>query len=144
MDRISRLLIVVCLAACFTVAMDEQASAQYPVAVVPTVTPVGYAAETRGLWGRRVVYRPVYATTATAVPVAPVTVARPVIAAPSVTVARPVITAPTVTVARPVIAAPTVTVARPLIAAPTVTVAPVRVYRPVVPVTTYYSPVIHF
>ena len=143
-----RILCAGMFAFCFAFTSPQDASAQYAVAVTPVAPAVvGYAPERRGLFGRRVVYRPVVTPVAAAVRVAPVTVARPVVtvARPVVTVARPVVTVarPVVTVSRPVVTVsrPVVSVARPVVtmARPVVTVA-----RPVVtaPVTSYYAPAV--
>ncbi|MDF1841248.1 MAG: hypothetical protein P1U77_07425 [Rubripirellula sp.] len=131
----ARLLLPLLVAGWFVVGMSSNADAQYPVAVVPvqTVSPVvvGYSAQRRGLFGRRVVYRPVVSAPY-AVPVAPV-VGTPVVAA------RPVVTA------RPVAVVPSVTVARPVVVAPAPVAVPVMTYRvptvPIVPVQTYRLPV---
>jgi hypothetical protein len=79
---------------CLAVAGENRVSAGFPVVyasaqpVVPAV--VGYTARRAGLFGRRVVMRPVVAPVA--VP-APVVVARPVVVAPPVVVvARPAVT----------------------------------------------------
>ncbi len=127
MSGIKRSMLVGFLAAAFCLTYPENASAQYPVAVQPVAPAVvGYTAHRRGVFGRRVVYRPVVAPVAPVVPAAPVvTVARPV-----VTVARPV-----VSVARPV-----VTVARPVV--PVVTVAPVAAYYAPPVVRAYRVPVL--
>lgn len=125
----ARLLLPLLVAGWFVVGMSSNANAQYPVAVVPvqTVSPVvvGYSAQRRGLFGRRVVYRPVV-TAPYAVPVAPV-VGTPVVAA------------------RPVTVVPSVTVARPVVVAPAPVAVPVMTYRvptvPIVPVQTYRLPV---
>lgn len=71
-----------------TVADSQSARAQYPV--VQTVQPavVGYSATRRGLFGRRLVLRPVVAPVTS---VAPVSVARPVVVQRPVVVARPVV-----------------------------------------------------
>ncbi len=136
MRLITRILCILAVAFALTALTPERAEAQYPVAV-PVVQPVvpavvGYSAERRGLFGLRVVYRPV---------VAPVAAA-PVAVAPTVSVARPVVTVAPSTVARPVVtvARPVVTVARPV-----VSVAPVATYYapPVIPVTTYRYPVVY-
>ena len=82
------------IATCLTVTTTNEAAAGYPVyyapaqPVVPAV--VGYSARRAGLFGRRVVVRPIVAPVA-----APVVVARPVVTAtyevvPPVTVAVPV------------------------------------------------------
>jgi hypothetical protein len=156
MQNVTRFLCVAILASCLTFAFQSDAQAQFTVLqpVVPAV--VGYSAERRGLFGRRIVYRPIVAPVATVAVARPViaaptvAVARPVLAAPTVTVARPVWSAPTYAVARPVWSAPTYAVARPVWSAPTVTVArpvvsaaPIAVgYPPVVqPVTSYYAPI---
>lgn len=93
-------------AAQYPVAMDPIAIAPEPYAMVPVqpVSPVvvGYTAERRGLFGRRVVYRSVM-TAPLAVPVAPVTVARPVAVARPVVVARPAVVAPVRTYRVPVV-----------------------------------------
>ena len=125
----ARLLLPLLVAGWFVVGMSSNADAQYPVAVVPvqTVSPVvvGYSAQRRGLFGRRVVYRPVVSAPY-AVPVAPV-VGTPVVAA------------------RPVTVVPSVTVARPVVVAPAPVAVPVMTYRvptvPIVPVQTYRLPV---
>ena len=113
-----------------TFAFQSDASAQYPVAVQPAVPAVvGYAAQRRGLFGRRVVYRPVVAP----IPVAPVPVA------PVVTVARPVVAAPVTVGYAPAVAPVTVRYA-PVVApvaayriAPAPILPPVQTYRVAVP-----------
>ncbi len=114
-----RCLLVAAVMSGAVISMSSESEAQVPVAVSPAVPAVvGYTAERRGLFGWRVVYRPVVAPVAAAVPVAGV--------APTVTVARPV-----VTVARPV-----VTVARPVVTQRVV----VGYAPPAVPVTSFYAP----
>ncbi len=136
MLTLRRTLSVAIVATIAVLACSSDAQAQYPVAVQPVVPAVvGYTAERRGLFRRRVVYRPVVAPVAApVVPVAPVAPAAPV-----VSVARPVVSAPVVTVARPVLTTPVV--AAPVVVARPV-VAPVTVARPVVvaPVRAYYAP----
>ena len=139
MNYVSRLLLVGMIAVGGLIALAGEAQGQVPVAVT-TVQPVvpgvvGYLPERRGLFGQRIVYRPVVAPTVAA---PAVTVTQPLAVSQSVAVARPV-----TTVAQPLAVAPTVTVARPVIAAP---VVPVRSFfapaAPVaVPVTTYRIPV---
>lgn len=134
-----RLLCVGLLVAGLACLAPAEASAQYPVVVQPAVPAVvGYTAERRGLLGLRVVYRPVVSPVAAAVPAAPVTVARPVLAAPAITVARPAWAAPAVTVARPawVVPAPVTRYYAPP--------APVAVPTYRVPVTSYRIPVFAF
>jgi hypothetical protein len=82
MRSIAKLAYCAIVIALFSANSADRAEAQSPVVVQP-VAPVvvGYAAERRGLFGLRRVYRPI---------VAPA-VAAPVVAAP-ITVARPVIT----------------------------------------------------
>ena len=122
MRTITRSLFTGCIALLTTLAVQHDASAQYPVAVQPVAPAVvGYTAERRGLFGRRVVYRPIVA---------------PVAAAPVVTAARPVLAAP-VTMNYPPAVAPPVTVRyAPVTVGTAPVVAPVTTYR-VAPVTTY-------
>lgn len=134
-----RCLLVAAVMGGAVITMPSEAQAQVPIAVAPAVpTVVGYTAERRGLFGQRVVFRPVVAPVATAVPVttfAPtVTVARPV-----VTVARPVVTVPTPVVSQRVVvgfappAAPVTSFFAPPVAVPVA--APVTTFRvPVVSV----------
>ncbi len=131
MNRIKKTLMVGLIVVAISLTFQADAKADYPVLVQPAVAPtvVGYSVRRAGLFGQRVVMRPVVAP---AIPVSTVTVSRPV-----VTVARPavVVERPLVTVERPV-----VTVARPLVSvgyAPPVA----AYYRPVVPVVTYRMPV---
>ncbi len=128
----ARLLLPLLVAGWFVVGMASNADAQYPVAVMPyqAVSPVvvGYSAQRRGLFGRRVVYRPV-ATAPYAVPVAPYVAAAPYVSA------RPVAVVPRVTVARPVVVAAPVAVPVMTYRVPRVPVVPVQTYRlPVAPV----------
>jgi hypothetical protein len=122
MNIFQRYLLAGLLAVAITFVFGADARAGYPYAVQPVAPAVvGYTAEQRGFFGRRVVMRPV---------VAPV-----VAAVPTVAVARPVIT-----VARPVVApvAPVASYYAP-------TVRPVAAYYapPVTPVvTTYRVPVV--
>ncbi len=113
MSKVYRLLFAAVAALGFLLAADRSASAQYAYGVVgvqPAV--VGYAPVRRGLFGRRIVYRPVVAPV-----VAPLVA--PIIAPVPVAVAPPVFVAPVVPVSA--------------YYAP-----PVRAYyRPVVPVTRY-------
>jgi len=69
-----------------TLAFQSDVNGQYPVAVQPVMPAVvGYTAERRGLFGRRVIVRPIVGQVAAVVPVAPVVVAaRPIVAAPAV------------------------------------------------------------
>ncbi len=63
-----------------TLAVQSDAHAQYGVVVQPVVPAVvGYTAERRGLFGQRVVMRPIVAPVAAA---APVVAARPVVSEP--------------------------------------------------------------
>lgn len=81
MRFVTRLLCIAAVAAAFVVAPEKQASAGHPVyyapatPVVPAV--VGYSARRGGLFGQRVVMRPVVAPVAAA----PVIVAPPVVTA---------------------------------------------------------------
>jgi hypothetical protein len=139
---VTRLLCVGFIATCLTWMLQSDASAQYPVAVtaVQPVVPavVGYAPQRRGLFGRRVVYRPVVAPVVVARPVvAPVVVARPALA--PVVVARPGF-APVV-VARPAFAPVMAPPVSAYYAPPVRVLVPVRTYR--IPVTNYV-PVIGF
>lgn len=114
MGRIPRLLSCALIASCFVVAQSENAEAQYPgyySSVAPAVGVVGYSARRGGLFGQRVVVRPVVGTVA---------VARPVYAQQYVA-------------ARPVVAVPTVT--RAYYVPPVRVAVPVTTYR--VPVTRY-------
>ncbi len=121
MNNVKRILIAGLIAGVITIALQNDAKAQYPVAVQPVVPAVvGYTAERRGLFGQRVVFRPVVAN----VPAAPA-----VAVEPAVTVARPV-----VTVARP--AVEPVAAYYPPPAQPVVTTYRVPV------VTTYRAPVV--
>jgi hypothetical protein len=83
MNNLKRIMIAGLVAAVITIAMQNDATAQYPVAVQPVVPAVvGYTAERRGFFGQRVVLRPVVANVAAApaVPVEPaVTVRRPAV-----------------------------------------------------------------
>ena len=107
-----------------TFACHSTASAQYPVAIQPVAPAVvGYAPVRRGLFGRRIVYRPVVAPVAAVVPVAPVY-------APPVTVRYAPAVAPAV--------AP-VTVQYAPAVAPVTTYY--RGYAPVVPIRSYRVPV---
>ena len=134
-----RCLLVAAVMSGAVITMSSESEAQVPVVVSPAVPAVvGFSAERRGLFGRRVVFRPVVAPVSTAVPVttfAPaVTVARPV-----VTMSRPVVTMsrPVVTMSQPVVMArPVVTVARPVV---TQRVA-VGFAPPAVPVTSFFAP----
>jgi hypothetical protein len=133
----TQLLCFAIVASGFLISTSSQASAQYPVYAAPAQPAVvGYSAQRRGLFGRRVVYRPVVAPVAA---VAPVAVARPVIAAPVTSnyappVAAPVTSyyAPPVAVAPPVVAAPVTSYYAP----PVPVAAPVTTYR--APIRTYY------
>lgn len=152
-------------------AAQSTAEAQYPYTITPmqtVVTPVqtyapavvGYAAERRGLFGRRIVYRPLVApalgtpvvvaaplamvTQTTAMIPSPVVAARPVIQAPTVWQSHisvaPVVVSRPVVVARPTIAVPTqVVVARPMLTAP-VLAPPIVVTQPQV-INRYYPPI---
>jgi hypothetical protein len=126
MGTYMRCLLVTAVISGAVITMPSKAEAQFPVVVAPAAPAVvGYTAERRGLFGRRVVFRPVVAPVATAVPVTTV--------APTVAVARPVVTVarPAVTVARPVVtAAPTVVSQRVVVG-----YAP-----PPVPVTSFFAP----
>ena len=129
MRNFARYLLVAAVAVAGAIAFQSDAQAQVPIAVT-TVQPVvpavvGYTAERRGLFGRRVVYRPVVAPVGAAVPVAStVTVARPV-----VTVARPVVTVARPVVPAPIIAPPPVAAYYPPVAVPVAVPAPVTTYR---------------
>ena len=87
MRHFTRFVCAIAVASCFMFASQKEASAQYPVyyapaqPVVPAV--VGYSARRGGLFGQRVVVRPVVAPVAAA---APVVAARPVVAPAPVTV----------------------------------------------------------
>jgi hypothetical protein len=121
-----RCLLVAAVMGGAVITMPSEAQAQVPIAVAPAVPAVvGYTAERRGLFGQRVVFRPVVAPVATAVPVTTF--------APTVTVARPVVTVarPVVTVARPVVTVPTPVVSQRVV----VGFAP-----PVTPVTSFFAP----
>ena len=138
MRTITRSLTVGLFAIFMTFAFERDANAQYPVAAQPVAPAVvGYAAQRRGLFGRRVVYRPVVAPVpVAAVPVAPVvTAARPVIAAP-VTVGYAPAVAPVTVRYAPVTVQYAPAVVAPVAAyriAPAPIVAPVRTYRVAVP-----------
>jgi len=90
MRSFSKILIAGFIPLAMTLAFQSDANGQYPVAVQPVMPAVvGYTAERRGWFGRRVVVRPIVGQVA----VAPIVVAaRPVIAAP--VVAAPVVVAP--------------------------------------------------
>ena len=135
-----KLLLPALLFVFLSASFASDAKAQYPLAVVPVqpVAPVvvGYTAERRGLFGRRVVYRPV--------------VSAPVVAAPVVTtpvVASPVVSARVTVPVAPVAAVAPVTVARPVVVAQPSIAVPVTTYRvptvPVVPapIQTYRVPI---
>lgn len=142
MGKFARCLVLVAVVTVASLAVQGDAHAQYPVSVttvqpvVPTAV-VGYTAERRGLFGWRVVYRPIVAPVAAPVPVTTtVSVARPVISAPlsaPVTVGYAPVEAPVTSYyAPPVpIAAPPVPVAVPM-------VPPVTTLRVPVPVVTPY------
>ncbi len=125
-----RCLLVAAVMSGAVISMSSESEAQVPVAVSPAVPAVvGYTAERRGLFGWRVVYRPVVAPVAAAVPVAGV--------APTVTVARPV-----VTVARPVVTQRVVVgYAPPAVPVTSFYAPPVGVPVPA-PITTYRVPVV--
>ena len=125
-----RCLLVAAVMSGAVISMSSESEAQVPVAVSPAVPAVvGYTAERRGLFGWRVVYRPVVAPVAAAVPVAGV--------APTVTVARPV-----VTVARPVVTQRVVVgYAPPAVPVTSFYAPPVAVPVPA-PITTYRVPVV--
>jgi hypothetical protein len=78
MRHVIRLICLATLASFLMLAMQEKAQAQYPVyyAPAPPAVPavVGYSARRGGLFGQRLVVRPVIAPVAAA----PVVVARPV------------------------------------------------------------------
>ena len=129
MQTFTRFFCAAVIVAGWMLTTTTDVKAQYPVYSVPVapVAPavVGYAPERRGLFGQRVVYRPVVGavTAAVPVPVAPVTVARPVI------VGRP---------ALPVAVAPAPVTAYYAPAAPVGVPAPIAVPAPV---TTYRVPI---
>lgn len=138
MRQVIKLLCCTFVITSFSLAAGSRADAQYAVAVQPVAPAVvGYTAQRRGLFGRRIVYRPIVAPVA----VAPVAVAAPV------TVARPVVTAyrpAVVPVASyyappaPVVTsyyAPAAPVVRSYYAPAAPVVVPVRTYR--VPVPTF-------
>ncbi len=85
MRKVVRYLLLGAVAVAAFAAVPSQAQAQYPIAVtqVQPVVPavVGYTAERRGLFGWRVVYRPVVAGVAAPVVTSavPVTMAQPVV-----------------------------------------------------------------
>lgn len=133
MPNVRRLLCVGLLVTCLCLAVESDASAQYPVVVQPAVPAVvGYTAERRGLLGLRVVYRPVVAPVAAAPAVPTVTVARPVVAAPVTLGYAPVETPVTSYYAPAPVAVPVTSYYAP----------PVTTYR--VPVTSYRIPVFGF
>jgi hypothetical protein len=113
----------------------SDAAAQWPV-YYPAPAAVGYAPEIRGLFGRRLVYRPVVAAPVAFAPVvAPIPVAAPV----------PVVRAPVTAfyAPGPVAVASYYAPSVPMVGAPvrvTTYYAPRRVVVP--PVVTYYPPLI--
>jgi hypothetical protein len=133
MRTINRSLFAGCIALSMTLAVPSDASAQSPVAIQPVAPAVvGYTAERRGLFGRRVVYRPVLAPVAAAVPVAPV-----------VTAARPVFAAPVTVNYAPAVAPVTVRYAPAAVRyAPAVAPVTVRYAPTVAPVTVRYAPAV--
>ncbi len=133
MRTITRSLFTGCIALLMTLAVQNDANAQYPVAVQPVAPAVvGYTAERRGLFGRRVVYRPIVAPVAAA-PV--VTAARPVLAAPVTMNYAPEVAPVTMNYA-PAVAPPVTVRYAPVTVGTAPVVAPVTTYR-VAPVTTY-------
>ena len=103
MRHVTRLLSLATVASLLMLATQNEAQAQYPVYYAPVqpVAPavVGYSARRAGLFGQRVVVRPIVAPVAAA----PVVLARPVVdtAAPAV-VARPIVAPqPVVALMRP-------------------------------------------
>ena len=124
----------------FSLANVQVACAQYPIITsVPSSFPavVSYVSERRGLFGRRVVYRPIVTPVARAVPAVtsyPVAVSRPVVVAPPVAVATPLVVRyppPTPRVSRYYTPMP-----------PAPVLVPLRPYQ--IPVTTYYVPVVGY
>jgi hypothetical protein len=114
MSRAAICLIVICVTLVISFAAAQPAQAQIPVAVTayyPAAPVVTYLPERRGLFGQRLVYRPVVSYAAPAVAV-------PAVAAPVTTYYAP--------------AAPVTTYYAP---AP-----PVTTYYAPPPVTTYYAP----
>lgn len=111
-------------------ASPSKARAQFPIAVAPVQSAVpavvGYAPERRGLFGWRVVYRPVVAPVA----VAPVAAA-PIVAAPFT---------PTVSVGRPIIADPGLYGYGPAVAPVTSYFAPPMPIVVPAPITTFRYP----
>jgi hypothetical protein len=126
MRQVIKLLCCTFVITSFSLAAGNRAEAQYAVAVQPVAPAVvGYTAQRRGLFGRRIVYRPIVA-------VAPVAVA----------VARPVVTsyyAPAAPVVRSYYAP-----AAPVVRSYYAPAAPVvrSYYAPAAPVATYYAPVV--
>jgi hypothetical protein len=99
-----------------------EVSAQGPAVVTSYYAPqpvVGYYPEVRGLFGRRIVYRPVVSYAAPAV----------------TTVAAPVVSAPVTAYFAPAAPAPVTAYYAPAVPAPVTTY-----YAPAAPVTTYYAP----
>ncbi len=124
MPNVTHLLCIGLIASCVTLASQRRVSAQSAVVVAEVPSVVGYTAERRGLFGRRIVYRPVVTPVAATVPVAP-----------TVAVARPVISTAGVAVDYAPMAAPVTSYYAP--SAPVVT----RYYAPSAPVVTrYYAP----
>jgi len=116
MQAVTKNVVAGLIASFMALAVQSDAKGQYAVAVQP-VTPavVGYAAERRGLFGRRVVFRPVVGQ----VPIAPV-----------VTVAQPIFTAP--------IIAPVTVGYAPVVTQYQAPVPVATYYRAPAPVATYY------
>jgi hypothetical protein len=126
--QFTRVLYCAVAVSCLMLATNKEASAQYPVYYAPVqpVAPavVGYSARRAGLFGQRVVVRPVFA---------PVAVSAPVVAA------RPVVAPAPVVAARPVLAPAPVTV-RAYYAPPVPVAVPVTTYRvPVAPYVPVYG-----
>jgi hypothetical protein len=134
MRQVIKLLCCTVVITSFSLASASRADAQYAVAVQPVAPAVvGYTAQRRGLFGRRIVYRPIVAPVA----VAPVAVARPVVTAyrPAVASyyapAAPVVTS----YYAPVVRSYYAPVVRSYYAPAAPVVVPVRTYR--VPVPTF-------
>lgn len=130
----------------------SEATAQGPLVYYPASPAVTYVPEVRGLFGQRLVYRPVLAApvAVAAAPAPPVVVARPVttyyapaVSAPVTSYYAPAVPAPVTTYYAPAPAAVTsyYAPAVPVLSAParvTAYYAPARVVVP--PVVTYYPP----
>ena len=121
------------------VVNDRKASAQVPVGVTiyyPAVPTVTYVPERRGLFGRRIVYRPVVTYSA------PVTTYyAPQLSAPVTTYYAPQLSAPVTTYYAPQLSAPVTTFYVP---AQTVIESPVTTFYAPSTITTYYPPVIMY